>query len=137
MSYEGGGEVLRRACALTLGDEPLAGGVEDAASELRMTAAQVGVALHHLIDSEIRKQPTSLRQSGIQQVLKDTMQRDLSLCSLGLQQTNLVGLDADKPSQVPLGCDVLSHEPTNLPRAHACEKPEEQCTVQYPVLSCQ
>ena len=34
MSYEGGGEVLRRACALALGDEPLAGGVEYGALEV-------------------------------------------------------------------------------------------------------
>ena len=28
MPHKGGGEVLGSACALTLGDEPLAGGVE-------------------------------------------------------------------------------------------------------------
>jgi hypothetical protein len=36
MSYEGGGEVLRGACALALGDEPLAGRVEYAALEVRI-----------------------------------------------------------------------------------------------------
>ena len=45
--------------------------------------------------------------------------------------------DTDKASQVALCCDVLRHEPTDLPRAHACEQPEEQCTVQHPVLGCQ
>ena len=38
MSYEGGGEVLRSACTLTLGDEPLAGGVEYAALESQGTS---------------------------------------------------------------------------------------------------
>ena len=33
MTYEGGREVLRGACALTLSDEPLTGGVEYAALE--------------------------------------------------------------------------------------------------------
>ena len=37
MPDEACGEVLRDTCALTLGDETLAGGVEDSASELRMT----------------------------------------------------------------------------------------------------
>ena len=36
MPYEGGGEVLRGACTLALGDEPLAGGVEYAALEVRV-----------------------------------------------------------------------------------------------------
>ena len=63
------------------------------------------------------------------------MQRHLPLCCLGLQQPHRIGPDADKPSQVPLGCDVLRHEPTDLPRAHACEQPEEQGTVQHPVLA--
>ena len=34
MPYERGGEVLWHPCALTLGDEPLAGGVEYAALEV-------------------------------------------------------------------------------------------------------
>ena len=36
MPHEGGGEVLRSACALALSDEPLAGGVEYAALEFRV-----------------------------------------------------------------------------------------------------
>ena len=36
MPHKGGGEVLRSACALTLGDEPLAGGVEYRALEVRV-----------------------------------------------------------------------------------------------------
>ena len=51
------GEVLRDACALTLGDEPLACGVEHRASELRMTAAQVGVAFDNPVDTELREEP--------------------------------------------------------------------------------
>ena len=49
-------EVLRDTCALALGDEPLAGRVEHRASELRMTAAQVGVALHHPVHAELREE---------------------------------------------------------------------------------
>ena len=36
MPHERGREVLRGACALALGDEPLAGGVEYAALEVRI-----------------------------------------------------------------------------------------------------
>ena len=57
--------------------------------------------------------------------------------ALDFRSLTLIGPDADKPSQVALCCDVLRHEPTDLPRAHACEEPEEYCTVQHPVLGCQ
>ena len=129
--------MLRNPCALTLGDEPLAGGVEHGAH-----AALDGVcAGRHTASQpcprEVREQPTRPWQSGIQQLLKHPMQRHLPLSCLGLQQSHRIGPDADKPPQVALGCDVLRHEPTDLPRAHACEQPEEQCTVQHPVLGCQ
>ena len=55
MSHKGGCEVLRGACALTLGDEPLAGGVEYAALEVRVEPPKLGVALHHSINGEIGK----------------------------------------------------------------------------------
>ena len=129
------GEVLRDPCTLTLGDEPLASGVEDGAVQLRMEVAQVGIPLHHFIDSEMWEQPASLWQRSIQQLLKDTMKRHLPLCSLGLQQPHRIGPDADKPSQISLGCDVVRHEPTDLPRAHAREEPKEEGTVQHSVLS--
>ena len=41
--------MLRGACALALGDEPLAGGVEYAAMELRVELPELGIALHHSI----------------------------------------------------------------------------------------
>ena len=53
MPHEGCSEVLRNPCALTLSDEPLTSAVEDGAVQLRMEAAEVSIALHHLIDSEI------------------------------------------------------------------------------------
>ena len=55
MSHKGGGEVLRSACALTLGDEPLAGGVEYAALEFRVELPKLGIALHHSINCQIGK----------------------------------------------------------------------------------
>ena len=66
--------MLRDPCALTLGDEPLASGVEHGAMQLRVEAAQVGIPLHHFIDSEMWEQPASRWQAAIQQLLKDTMQ---------------------------------------------------------------
>jgi hypothetical protein len=45
MPDERGGEVLRGACAFTLGDEPLAGGVEYAALEVRVELPKFGIAL--------------------------------------------------------------------------------------------
>ena len=78
MPYEGCSEVLRNPCAFTLGDEPLASGVEDGAVQLRIEAAQVGIPLHHFIDSEMWEQPASLWQRSIQQLLKDTMKRSLA-----------------------------------------------------------
>ena len=50
MPDEGGGEVLRGACTLTLGDEPLAGGMEYAALEFRIYSPELGIALHHNIN---------------------------------------------------------------------------------------
>ena len=55
MPDERGGAVLRGACALTLGDEPLAGGVEYAALEVRVELPELGIALHHSINGEIGK----------------------------------------------------------------------------------
>ena len=57
MPHEACGEVLGDPCALTLGDEPLAGGVEHRAAELRVTPAQGGVALHHPVHGELREEP--------------------------------------------------------------------------------
>ena len=45
MSHKGGGEVLWGACALTLSDEPLTGGVEYAALEVRVELPKFGIAL--------------------------------------------------------------------------------------------
>ena len=45
MPDEGGFEVLRNPCALTLGDEPLTGGVEYAALEVRVELPKFGIAL--------------------------------------------------------------------------------------------
>jgi len=56
--HEACGEVLWNACALTLGDEPLAGGVEHRAAELRVTPAEVGIAFDHPIHAELREEPT-------------------------------------------------------------------------------
>ena len=58
MADEACGEVLRDPCALTLGDEPLAGGVEHRATELWVTPAQVSVALYDPVHTEVREEPT-------------------------------------------------------------------------------
>ena len=58
MADEGGREVLGDACALTLGDEPLASAVEHRAPELWMTPAQVGVALYDPVHAQVREQPS-------------------------------------------------------------------------------
>ena len=55
MPYEGGREVLRSACTLALGNEPLTGGVEYAALEVRVEPSKFGIALHHSINGEIGK----------------------------------------------------------------------------------
>ena len=55
MSHKGGREVLWGACALALGDEPLAGGVEYASLEVRVEPSKLGVALNHSINGEIGK----------------------------------------------------------------------------------
>ena len=57
MPHERSGEVFRDTCALTLGDEPLAGAVEHRAAELWVTPAQVGIALHHPVHGELREEP--------------------------------------------------------------------------------
>ena len=55
MSHKGGGEVLGGACALTLGDEPLAGGVEYAALEVGVEPSKLGIALYHSINGQVGK----------------------------------------------------------------------------------
>jgi len=50
MPDERDGEVLKGACALALGDEPLAGGVEYAALEFRVELPKLGMALPHSIN---------------------------------------------------------------------------------------
>ena len=55
MSHEGGREVLRGAFALALGDEPLAGGVEYTALEVRVELPELSIALNHSINCQIRK----------------------------------------------------------------------------------
>ena len=52
MPNEGGREVLRDTGALTLGDEPLAGGVEHRTTQVRMQCPEVGIALDHPIDGQ-------------------------------------------------------------------------------------
>jgi hypothetical protein len=84
MPDQGCSEVLRDARALTLSDEPLAGGVENGPVQFWMEAAKVGIPLHNPVHSEVREQPTSLRQSGIQQLLQHPMQWHLPLCGIGL-----------------------------------------------------
>ena len=63
MPNKTGSEVLRNPCALALGDEPLASAVEHGPMQLRVEAAQVGIPLHHFIDSEIWEQPARCWQS--------------------------------------------------------------------------
>lgn len=89
-------EVFRNPCTLILCDEPFVGTVEHGPMQLWVTSAQVGIALNR-VHSEVLKQPASLRYSGIQPLLKDPMQRHLSLRGLGLQQSDGVWPDADKP----------------------------------------
>ena len=91
MPHERCCEVLRNPCALTLCDEPLASAVEHGPMQLRVEVAQVGIPLHNLVHCEVREQPASLWQGGIQQLLKDPMQWHLPLCGLGLQQSNRIG----------------------------------------------
>ena len=45
MPHDTCSEVLRGPCAFTLGDEPLAGGVEYAALEVRVELPKFGIAL--------------------------------------------------------------------------------------------
>ena len=60
MTYEGGGEVLRYARALTLGDEPLAGGVEHRAVQLWMETPKASVGLHYPVHGHQGEEPTLL-----------------------------------------------------------------------------
>ena len=56
--HEACGEVLRDACPFTLGDEPLASGVEHGPVQFRIEAAQVSVALDDPVHAEVREQPS-------------------------------------------------------------------------------
>ena len=52
------GEVLWHSCALTLGDEPLTGGVEYGPVQLWVTPAQVRIPLYDPVHAEVREQPS-------------------------------------------------------------------------------
>ena len=58
MADEACGEVLGDTSALTLGDEPLAGGVEHGPVQFSIEAAQVSVALDDPVHAEVREQPS-------------------------------------------------------------------------------
>ena len=57
MAHERRSEVLRNPCALTLCDEPLAGGVEHGASEFWMSLPEFCIPLHDLVHGQTWKQP--------------------------------------------------------------------------------
>lgn len=57
MSYEGSCEVLRGACAFTLGDEPLAGRVEYRALERWVVCPELGVGFDDLVHRQTREEP--------------------------------------------------------------------------------
>ena len=61
MPHNTGREVLRGACALTLGDEPLAGGVEPSSMQLWVNTTQVSIPLDDSVQCEVREQPASFR----------------------------------------------------------------------------
>jgi len=66
MPHDTGCEVLRGTCALTLGDEPLAGAVEHCAPEFRELPPEEGIPLHHLVHCHRREQPALGWQGSIQ-----------------------------------------------------------------------
>ena len=66
MPHDTGCEVLRGTCALTLGDEPLAGAVEHRAFELWELPPKEGIPLHHLVHRHRREQPALGWQGSIQ-----------------------------------------------------------------------
>ena len=57
MPHECCGEVLGDPCALTLGDEPLAGGVEHGPVQLWMSLPELGIPLYNLVYGEVWEQP--------------------------------------------------------------------------------
>ena len=106
MTHQCSGVVFWDTCAFTLSDEPLPCGVEHSASECGVDDAKFRMGLHNLVYGERWKQPALFWQGGIQMVLQLAVQRYLSLCRLLLQQSVLVGLDPDEPSQVALADDI-------------------------------
>ena len=66
------GEVLGYPCALTLSDEPLASAVEHGPVQLRVEAAQVGIPLHHFIDSEIREREAARKRAYAQRLWRES-----------------------------------------------------------------
>ena len=96
MAHERRSEVLRDACALTLCDEPLAGGVEHGAMKLSVHGPEVGIPLHYPVHAELREEPARLWQYRVQQILQQPMQWHLPLSCPGLQETHPVRPNTDK-----------------------------------------
>ena len=109
MTYQSSRIVLWYPRPFTLGDEPLACGVEHCASQVWIGYAEFRIGLHHLVHTEGWKQPALLWQGCIQKVLQLSMKRYFPLCCLGFQLSDLIGLDPDEPSQVPSADDVTGH----------------------------
>ena len=126
--------VFWNPCPFTLGDEPLAGLVEHCASEVRIGYSKFRIGLHNLVHTECWKQPALSWQGCIEQLLKNLIQWHLPFCGLGLQLSERIGLDPDEPSQVSLADDITCQQPTDLPRAHACQQAKKEGARKHPAL---
>lgn len=111
MPHKTGSEVRRDTCALTLGDEPLAGRVEHGATQLPVLGPEVAIVLHELVHGQPWEQPARGWQGGIQEGFQQPMQGRLPPCCLGLEQSERIGPDADEAPQVSLGRDCQTSAP--------------------------
>ena len=106
MTHQSSRVVLWDTSPFTLGDEPLACGVEHGALKCGIADAEFRIGLHYLVHGERWKQPALLWQGSIQKLLQLGVQWYFPLCRLELQLSDLIGLDLDEPSQVPFADDI-------------------------------
>ena len=96
------GEAPWNRCALKLGEELLAGGVEHGPMQLWVSPSQVSIPFHNPVHCEVQEQPASLRQSSIQQLFKQPKKGLSRSAALASSKRTTLGLMLTKRRRLTL-----------------------------------
>ena len=136
MTNQGCRIVLWNPCPFTLGDEPLACGVEHGASQVWIGYAEFCIRLHYLVHGEGWKQPALLWQGSIQKLLQLGVQWDLPLCCLGLQLSISLGWIWMNRPKFPLLMTSVASSPQISPERIPVSRPKRRALESTLSLAC-